>query len=98
MPISPLLSTDKVVANGCRLQSAKREVEAIVERPERSQLDSVPSPRPPATAKSTPTVAPLAPTPPTVLQMKKKGTRPGTFLRPGKAVSGAGKFFYTHLE
>ncbi|XP_044077544.1 uncharacterized protein LOC122887917 [Siniperca chuatsi] len=86
-----LSGADKEVADGCRLQSAKNKVEAIVERLERFQLHSVPSPRPPVAAKRTPVVTPLAPTPPTVPQTKRRGSRPGKILRPAKAVSGAGK-------
>ncbi|KAM7374292.1 hypothetical protein PAMP_006960 [Pampus punctatissimus] len=77
-------------------QSSKKKVEAIVENLERFQLGSIPSPRPPAAARKTTAVEPkmskmepLAPTPPTVPQNKKRGTRRGTILRPAKAANGA---------
>lgn len=91
-----LISTDKEVADGCKLQSAKNKVQAIVEKLECFQLSSVPSPRPPVAAKRTPAVAPLAPTPPTVPQPKRRVSRPAAVLRPAKATREAGKFFYTH--
>ncbi|KAM7374291.1 hypothetical protein PAMP_006959 [Pampus punctatissimus] len=82
--------------NELGLQSAKKKVEAIVENLERFQLGSIPSPRPPAAARKTTAVEPkmskmepLAPTPPTVPQNKKRGTRRGTILRPAKAANGA---------
>lgn len=98
MTILLLISTDKEVADGCWLQTAKNKVQAIVETLECFQLSSIPSPRPPAAAKRTPVVAPLAPTPPAVPQPKKRVSRPGACLRPAKAVSEAGEFFYTHPE
>ncbi|XP_070773770.1 crescerin-like protein che-12 [Enoplosus armatus] len=82
---------DKMVADGCRLQTAKNKVEAIVERLERFRLDFVHSPQPPAAIKMTPAVRPLAPTPPTVFQTNSPGFRQGMFLCPEKADSGAGK-------
>ncbi|GLD65385.1 uncharacterized protein AKAME5_002931700 [Lates japonicus] len=77
-----------------RLQTAKNKVEAIVETLERFHVNSHPSPQPPAAAKKTPrtsVVTPLVPTPPKDAQTKRRGSRPGTFLHPAKATSGAGK-------
>lgn len=89
----PLISTDKKeVADGCGL--IKKKVKAIMVK--QVQPDSAPSPRPPATAKTTAAATPMVPTPPKVPQTKRKGTRPGAFLIPAKAVSDAGKLIYTH--
>ncbi|XP_070700144.1 uncharacterized protein [Pempheris klunzingeri] len=80
---------DKEVVAGCKLQSARNKVNAIVQSLEHLQLNSVPSPRPPEAPRRTPAVAPpLAPTPPTCPQTKKRGAHPGRFLHPGKAVIG----------
>ncbi|KAM7394984.1 hypothetical protein PAMA_006634 [Pampus argenteus] len=83
--------------NELGLQSAKNKVEAIVENLERFRHGSIPSPRPPAAARKitavepkTSKMEPLAPTPPTVPQNKKRGTRRGTVLHPAKAANGAG--------
>ncbi|XP_018546535.1 uncharacterized protein LOC108893160 [Lates calcarifer] len=85
---------DKEESDRFRLQTAKNKVEAIVETLERFHVNSHPSPRPPAAAKKTPrtsVVKPLVPTPPKDAQTKRRGSRPGTFLHPAKAASGAGK-------
>lgn len=92
--ILPLIPTDKEVTDGCRLQTAKYKVEAIVTRLERFQLNSVPPARPQATAKRNPEVAPTLPR---VRQTTTRGSRPGMFL-PRAKVSGEGKFFHTHPE
>ncbi|KAM7394983.1 hypothetical protein PAMA_006633 [Pampus argenteus] len=83
--------------NELGLQSAKNKVEAIVENLERFRHGSIPSPRPPAAARKitavepkTSKIEPLAPTPPTVPQNKKRGTRRGTVLHPAKAANVAG--------
>ncbi|XP_051269587.1 uncharacterized protein LOC127371055 isoform X1 [Dicentrarchus labrax] len=88
----PVLSTKLRVAaekkvDGCKLQSVQNHVKATVN----FWLNSVPSPRPPAAAKRTPVVTPLAPIPPAVSQTKRRVTRPGMLLRPAKAVSEASK-------
>lgn len=93
LPILSLISAEKKV-DGCKLQSVEKHVEARVN----FWLNSVPSPRPPAAAKRTPVVTPLAPIPPGVPQTKRRVTRSGMFLRPAKAVSGTSEFFCTHLE
>nr|XP_046266867.1 TOG array regulator of axonemal microtubules protein 1-like isoform X2 [Scatophagus argus] len=90
----PLLSTRlngavKEVADGCRRQSGKDKVEVSAEGPKRIQLNTVPSPQPPAAAKRTPVETLLAPSPPTAPQTKRKGSRPGMILRPAKVISKA---------
>ncbi|XP_045897077.1 crescerin-like protein che-12 isoform X1 [Micropterus dolomieu] len=82
-----LSGADKEVTDGCRLQTAKYKVEAIVTRLERFQLNSVPPARPQATAKRNPEVAPTLPR---VRQTTTRGSRPGMFL-PRAKVSGEGK-------
>ncbi|XP_059185571.1 TOG array regulator of axonemal microtubules protein 2-like [Centropristis striata] len=94
-----LSGTDKGVADGFRLQSAKNKIEAIEEKLQHLKLNYVASPLPPTTPKMTPAMAPkkhsevppLAPTPPTVSKTKKRATGPGLVLHRAEGVSEAGR-------
>ena len=89
-----LISAEKVLANGIRLQTAENKVEAIRERLEHLTTGFHHSLRPPTSAKTTNVVPHMAPAPPKDPRTQRTGYRPGRSLHPAKSVPGAGKFLF----